>query len=104
MYSLKYGAVPVVRATGGLSDTITDTTDETLASGSANGFSFREYSPLALSETLTRAHSTFARPEAWRKIITTGMQQDWSWRRSASEYAALYQRMKASRRRATAGA
>jgi starch synthase len=104
MYSLKYGAVPVVRATGGLSDTITDTTDETLASGSANGFSFREYSPLALSETLTRAHNTFARPEAWRKIIATGMQQDWSWRRSASEYVALYQRMKASRRRATAGA
>jgi starch synthase len=98
MYSLKYGAVPVVRATGGLSDTITDTTDETLAAGTANGYSFREYSPLALSETLSRACNTYARPEIWRKIIAVGMEQDWSWRRSAQEYSALYRRIQASRR------
>ena len=55
LYSLKYGTVPVVRATGGLADTVTDTTDETLAAGTATGFSFREYSGLALSETLDRA-------------------------------------------------
>ncbi len=101
MYSLKYGTVPVVRATGGLSDTITDSTDDTLKSGTANGFSFREYSALALSETLSRACNTYARPEVWRKIITTGMQQDWSWRRSAREYATLYQRLKARRPAAT---
>ncbi len=104
MYSLKYGAVPVVRATGGLSDTITDTTDETLAAGTANGFSFREYSPLALSETLSRACNTFARPEVWRKIVAVGMEQDWSWRRSAQEYAALYRRIQASRRQVVASA
>ena len=46
LYSLKYGTVPVVRATGGLADTIVDTTDETLAAGTATGFSFREYSGL----------------------------------------------------------
>ena len=55
LYSLKYGTVPVVRATGGLADTITDATPETLAAGTANGFSFREYSALALAETLRRA-------------------------------------------------
>jgi starch synthase len=98
MYSLKYGAVPVVRATGGLSDTITNLTDETLASGTANGFSFREYSPLALSETLSRACNTYARSEFWRKIIAAGMEQDWSWRRSAQEYSTLYRRIQASRR------
>jgi starch synthase len=102
MYSLKYGTVPVVRATGGLSDTITDTTDETLAGGSANGFSFREYSPLALSETLSRVCNSYSRPDVWRKIMSVGMQQDWSWRRSAREYVALYQRMTAARRKPVA--
>jgi starch synthase len=104
MYSLKYGTVPLVRATGGLSDTITDTTDATLANGTANGFSFREYSPLAFSETLRRACETYRRGDVWRKIIAIGMGQDWSWRRSAQQYAALYQRMKASRRPAAATA
>jgi starch synthase len=104
MYSLKYGTVPIVRATGGLSDTITDTTDETLANGTANGFSFREYSPLALSESLQRACETYSRNDVWRKIVAIGMDQDWSWRRSAAEYSSLYQRMKGARRPAAAGA
>ena len=98
MYSLKYGTVPIVRATGGLSDTITDATDEAIATGTPNGFSFREYSPLAFSETLSRACNAYARPETWRKIVTVGMGQDWSWQRVAREYAALYQRMKTARR------
>ena len=55
LYSLKYGTVPVVRATGGLVDTITDVNDKTLAAGTATGFRFGEYSALALSETLSRA-------------------------------------------------
>ncbi len=55
LYSLKYGTVPVVRATGGLADTIIDATRRTLAAGTANGFSFHEYSVLALGETLRRA-------------------------------------------------
>ena len=49
LYSLKYGTVPVVRATGGLVDTVTNTTDETLAAGTATGFSFHDYSSFALS-------------------------------------------------------
>jgi starch synthase len=92
LYSLKYGTVPVVRATGGLVDSVTNTTDETLAAGTATGFSFHDYSAFALSETLRRAVGLFAKPDVWSKIVAKGMQQDWSWGRSAREYSALYQR------------
>ncbi|MHC4180033.1 MAG: glycogen synthase GlgA [Planctomycetota bacterium] len=91
LYSLKYGTVPVVRATGGLADTITDANDRTLEAGVANGFSFREYSSLALSETLRRACDAYAQPEVWSELVATGMAQDWSWNRSAREYVELYQ-------------
>jgi starch synthase len=92
LYSLKYGAVPVVRSTGGLADTVVNTTDETLAAGTATGFSFHDYSAFALSETLRRAVGLFGKPEVWSKIVAAGMRQDWSWGRSAREYTALYQR------------
>jgi starch synthase len=99
MYSLKYGTPPVVRATGGLADTITNATDENLAAGTANGFSFHEASVLALSETLRRAYDMYrTRPEQWDRLIETGMSQDWSWRRSAEQYVELYQRLLARRR------
>jgi starch synthase len=91
LYSLKYGTVPVVRATGGLADTITDANDRTLEAGTANGFSFEEYSSLALGETLQRACDAYARPEVWSKLVATGMSQDWSWARSARQYVELYQ-------------
>ncbi len=93
LYSLKYGAVPVVRATGGLVDTITNATAETLAAGSATGFSFRDYSALALSETLSSACDLYARPEQWRSLVRSGMEQDWSWSRSARDYTQLYERL-----------
>ncbi len=92
LYSLKYGAVPVVRATGGLVDSVMNTTDETLAAGTATGFSFHDYSSFALSETLRRAVGLFAKPEVWSKIVANGMQRDWSWGRSAKEYVSLYER------------
>jgi starch synthase len=91
LYSLKYGAVPVVRATGGLADTIVDCTPETLATRTANGFSFREYTALALSDTLRRAWDAYASQPTWDQLIATGMQQDWSWTRSAKQYVALYE-------------
>jgi len=91
MYSLRYGTVPVVRQTGGLADTIVDATEAALAAGTANGFSFVEDSPAALSETLRRAVDAFRRPEVWNRLIATGMRQDWSWATSAKRYEALYQ-------------
>jgi len=91
LYSLKYGTVPVVRATGGLVDTITPLNDKTLAARTANGFSFSEYSPMALAEALQRATNTYAQPEIWNQLIQTGMRQDWSWAASARQYINLYQ-------------
>src|SRR4029078_13187585 len=73
-----------------------DATEESIATGTANGFSFREYSPLAVSETLTRACNAYARPETWRKIVTVGMGQDWSWQRSAAGMPAFTRRVKPS--------
>jgi starch synthase len=90
LYSLKYGTVPVVHATGGLADSITNATDETVAAGTANGFSFNNYTVAALADALDRACSTFSNRERWAQLVRTGMQQDWSWNHSAREYDRLY--------------
>ncbi|TWT46432.1 glycogen synthase GlgA [Botrimarina hoheduenensis] len=92
MYSLKYGAVPIVRETGGLADTIVNTTESTLAAGNANGFSFADASAYALSMAIDRAVRVYRQPDVWRQLVTTGMEQDWSWDRSAGQYAELYKR------------
>jgi starch synthase len=97
LYSLKYGTVPVVHATGGLADTITNRTDQTLSSGTANGFSFDSHSAAALAEALERACQTFANRPVWEQLIRTGMTQDWSWTHSAHEYSRLYERALAHR-------
>lgn len=99
LYSLRYGTVPVVRATGGLADTITNATEMTLADGTANGFSFTDYRAIALSKTLHRAVDTHRDGEAWQRLLTAGMKQDWSWAHSAKEYVALYETMVAAKRR-----
>ncbi len=103
LYSLKYGTVPVVHATGGLADSITNLSDETLAAGTANGFSFDTYDSTALADTLLRACQTFSNRPLWEQIVRTGMRQDWSWNRSACEYERLYTRTLA-RATNTAGA
>lgn len=91
LYSLRYGTAPVVRATGGLADTVVDATEQTLAEGVATGFTFHDYTALALSDTLSRALELYADHPRWMELIKTGMRQDWSWGQSAKEYAALYQ-------------
>jgi starch synthase len=93
MYSLKYGTVPVVRQTGGLADTVVDANEQTLSDRTANGFSFAEDDPQALSETLRRACDAYRRPDVWNQLVETGMRQDWSWTHSARQYVALYQRI-----------
>jgi starch synthase len=91
LYSLKYGTVPVVRATGGLADTITDCTPATLAAGTATGFTFLPYTPSALLATVQRAVDTYRDSrETWLKLMQAGMRQDWSWDRIAVEYERLY--------------
>jgi starch synthase len=95
LYSLKYGTVPVVRATGGLADTVTDATLQTLAAGTATGFSFIPYTPPAFQEAVMRALELYrGRPERWLALVQTGMRQDWSWSRSAGEYEQLYVKLR----------
>ncbi len=90
MYSLRYGTPPVVRRTGGLADTVTDTTPETLAAGTATGFVFEPPEAAALAHALRRALETRADPATWYRIQCAGMHQDLSWERSARSYLDLY--------------
>lgn len=91
LYSLRYGTVPVVRATGGLVDTVVDANEQTLANRTATGFAFEDYSSLALADTLDRAVRAYRTPKIWKQLIETGMQQDWSWGRSARRYSEVYE-------------
>jgi starch synthase len=96
LYSLKYGTVPVVRATGGLADTIVDCTPENLNAGVATGFTFVLQTGAAFLETVQRALALYRNePQSWLRLMRTGMQQDWSWNRSAAEYERLYLKLKA---------
>lgn len=91
MYSLQYGTPCVVNPTGGLVDTVTDASDATLGGGTASGFHMRRYSVDGLDETIGRALEVrFHQPAAWSAMIAAGMRSDFSWRRSASQYASLY--------------
>lgn len=89
MYSLRYGTVPVVRATGGLDDSV-EQVDE--ATGAGTGFKFQAHTSEAMMDALSRALAWFARPVAWRRIQLTGMSQDNSWEASAREYVNVYER------------
>ncbi len=92
LYSLKYGTIPVVRATGGLADTVVDASTENFAMGRATGFAFLPYTPAAFAQALERALAMYRdQPKQWQLLRQTGMLQDWSWRRSAGEYERLYQ-------------
>ena len=98
MYSLIYGTVPIVRAVGGLADSVVDATDANRANGTANGFSFTDYRGDALFFNICRARSLFADKPAWRRLQQTGMRRDWSWKRSADEYVRVYERAIAKQR------
>ena len=87
MYSLAYGTVPVVRATGGLADTVRDNDEHR---GEGNGYSCRDFAPFALHDALRRALGLYAEPEAWRALQQRGMAQDFSWDVSARRYVQLY--------------
>jgi starch synthase len=93
LYSLKYGTVPIVRATGGLDDTIENWDPEI---GRGTGFKFSEYSGEELLATLRLALSVFNDKAAWKKIMMNGMVKDFSWSASAREYAKLYEGTRAA--------
>ena len=93
MFSQRYGTPPVVRATGGLADSVTDCNAETLADGTATGFSFTEASGAALLEAAGRAVRSYCDPGTWRALQRNGMARDFGWDASAGEYARLYGRL-----------
>ncbi len=95
MYSLRYGTVPVVRATGGLDDTVESYDPDT---GTGTGFKFEAYTGDALIGTLRGALQVFQEPSAWRGLQLAGMQQDHSWTRSAQEYVKVYVRARGGAR------
>ena len=83
LYALRYGTVPVVRATGGLDDTIDEGT----------GFKFEESSGAALLPAIREAVAAFSNADGWKAMMVRGMQKDFSWTRSAEAYSSLYQRL-----------
>ena len=89
MYSLRYGTVPVVRAVGGLADTVHDYAQGDLKS---TGFVFEQYTGEALLGALRRALALFGDPGGWHALQAAGMKQDNSWDRSAREYVKIYER------------
>jgi starch synthase len=89
MYSTRYGTVPVVRATGGLDDTVQDFDRVT---GRGNGFKFDAYTASAMLDKIYEALYCYAEPEVWHKIQLNGMSIDNSWRAAAQKYVQLYRR------------
>jgi len=94
IYSLKYGTVPVVRATGGLDDTIENFD---LEHGTGTGFKFAEYTGAALLYAVKQALQHYSDERIWKRIQLNGMSKDFSWKTPAAEYAKLYQAARAVR-------
>jgi starch synthase len=90
LYSLRYGTPPVVRATGGLADTVIDISEETLAARTANGFVLADESPHALWLALERVCATWQDKKLWQRLQQNGMRRDSSWAQAAGAYLALY--------------
>jgi len=95
MYSMRYGTVPVVRAVGGLIDTVRPYNPR---NGQGTGFLFREYEPPAMIAALREALATYQQQRVWRRLQVNGMRKDFSWDRSAAEYVKVYKGVMAARR------
>ena len=92
MYSLRYGTIPVVHRSGGLADTVVDTTPATALAGTATGFSFGHADAGSLWRAMRRAIALYRRPAIWHeKLAINGMAQDFSWNNSAHHYLDCYQ-------------
>jgi starch synthase len=89
MYSLRYGTVPIVRATGGLVDTVEPYDPRT---GKGTGFRFDAATPSALLAALDHALAVYRDRRAWRRLMQSGMSRDFGWERSAEQYVELYRR------------
>ncbi|MDO4642281.1 MAG: glycogen synthase GlgA [Cardiobacteriaceae bacterium] len=93
LYGLKYGTLPLVRATGGLADTVVDTTKETVKARRATGFVFYEAAPDALLQAAGRMLESWKNTKQWAEIRSNAMNEDFSWHKAAQSYQELYQRL-----------
>lgn len=85
MVALRYGTVPIIRETGGLKDTITDSGD-----GKGNGFTFKSYDAFDMQDAIYRALGAYSDKEHWNRLVERALKCDNSWGKSAKEYIALY--------------
>jgi starch synthase len=97
MIAMRYGSVPVVRATGGLADTVRNWDPVT---GEGNGFRFDHYDGLDLFAAIVRTLETYRYPQRWQQLQLRGMQGDFSWQRSAGKYLQVYDLALRSKERA----
>lgn len=88
MVALRYGTVPIVRETGGLKDTITDSGD-----GKGNGFTFKSYDAYDMLDAIRRSLAAYADKDGWKKLVERALKCDNSWGRSAREYIKLYEEL-----------
>jgi len=91
LYSLRYGAIPIVRSTGGLADTV-----ENCNAGRGTGFCFSAYTSVEMMAAIKRALVVYSNPVRWQALQIRAMSQDWSWDRSAREYMSLYRTIQAA--------
>ena len=87
MYSLRYGTIPVVRATGGLDDSVIDFNQNP---EKANGVKFQEYSARALAKAIRKALALYQTPKLFRKFQQNAMAMDFSWEKTVNEYLKVY--------------
>jgi starch synthase len=87
--AMRYGCVPIVRATGGLADTVEDFHPQT---GTGCGFSFKRYSEMSLLIAVVRAVEVYKNTEMWQRVVRSAMEQDFSWDKTAHKYIDLYER------------
>jgi starch synthase len=95
LYAMRYGTIPVVRATGGLADTVVDASPAALGEGTASGFVFEPFNTAALDHAVSRALDAHADRPLWTGLVRQVMQRDWSWEASGRAYMQVYERMRA---------
>ena len=90
LYAMKYGTIPVVRATGGLNDTVSEVNERT---GEGTGFTFRHANPTDCFSAIKKAVDVYRMPLIWRRIQSNDMSMDFSWGKAAQNYLSLYQEL-----------
>jgi starch synthase len=94
MYSMRYGTPPVVRATGGLADTVVDCTPASLRDGRATGFVFEQLNSSSLLQAIERALAAWRDKATWRALQEHGMARDFGWKKAARKYQGLYRALR----------